>query len=83
MSDPGLEREDAAYLDALEAALRALCAVVPLWYEQDHTQLCCYCGAYRIAATRAAAAGAFPHEPDCPWLKAKALLGPEPQEGVG
>jgi hypothetical protein len=89
VSDPGLERENDAYitglerrLRALEAALRALTRHAPLdtGYAWGN-DACAYCHAqggewgddpegrsgWRIWHPA--------HEPDCPWAKAKALLG--------
>ena len=80
MSDPGLEREDAEYLSALEAALRALVAVEPLVNErEDSWRRCLSCdGEQHPSALLFGQSGSFVHGPDCPWLTARTLLGTEP-----
>ena len=54
----------------LEAALRALVAVEPLaaCYQDYHYHYCLFCDVESKALP-------FPHKEDCPWVRARSLLG--------
>lgn len=73
MSDPGLERENAEYLSALEAALRALVMVEPLVNDREDYWRCAYCEADKPLYGPEGAAP-FVHEAGCSWLTARSLL---------
>jgi hypothetical protein len=74
--------EHAAAVADLEAALRALVAVEPLG-ESDYGGLyCCYCpDDATLDPPGSHDYGKKGHHPDCPWVRARTLLGHAPQEG--
>lgn len=66
--------------DDLEEALRALTAVEPLYESPYGNTVCVYCSGWarNVDAPGGGSREVMDHEPDCPWVRARALLGETP-----
>jgi hypothetical protein len=66
-----------ARLRKLGAVLRELVTPEPLGFTESEGEHCLHCDGFWPATEPERHEQPFPHTPNCPWAKARALLGEE------